>query len=55
LQTVSANHSRFTNLNFFDGHVESVPANRNNIPLNSDVTANNAVLKANNFLWRLDQ
>ncbi len=55
LQTVSANHSRFTNLSFFDSHVESVPANRNNIPLASDVTANNATLKSNNFLWRLDQ
>lgn len=54
-QWVSANHSRISNLSFFDGHVESLPANRNNFPLWSDVRDNTAALENSNFLWRLDQ
>jgi prepilin-type processing-associated H-X9-DG protein len=55
LMYASANHSRIMNLSFFDGHVESVPALRNNIPLWSDVRDNTAVLKNTSFLWRTDQ
>ena len=56
LQWASANHSRNINLSFFDGHVESVLALRNNLPFFAeDVVANSATLKNSNFLWRIDQ